>query len=229
MLLQNESGQSIVIKIDDYQGSVTDYSDPQKFFGTLENLHPGFTVQDYVIKAGNEQSGDGFFSPDGTLYNGDTIPSWSSGMLVGNSDVYEGNAFGGRGLEKAYDYTELSEHADAVGFVGVEILAFELSDHDDGNEEDLEPSDPDAGRESLQLIDLLQEANENELGGFLFFAGDGQGNTVAYINAEGGFSGYNYEGEADQAITLEGVSYAETSYAELVTQLLDSEQLNIDT
>ncbi|UTF61348.1 Ig-like domain-containing protein [Gilvimarinus sp. DA14] len=80
---------------------------------------------------------------------------------------------------------------------------------------------------SLDLADLLQGENSSNLTGYLHFEQSGA-DTVIHISSSGSFDGSNYDSATDQTITLQNVSLSGTD-SEIITQLLNSGQLNVDS
>jgi Ca2+-binding RTX toxin-like protein len=82
-----------------------------------------------------------------------------------------------------------------------------------------------AGKNVLDLSDLLQDGNQENLGDYLF-AKVQDGDTVLYVNSQGLLDGN--PDNADQVVTLQGVALGGEDSAAIIQTLLDNDQLKID-
>ncbi|SDB34005.1 hypothetical protein SAMN05660653_01636 [Desulfonatronum thiosulfatophilum] len=106
-ILENEDGNRIAVKIDDYENLIetTDPKHPEGYTDWIQGQYDGYTVTNYYIKAGSDNSGKGngagegqsgeggFFDSDGNKLTVDQLHSLGlSDYLTNNEQSFGGNA-----------------------------------------------------------------------------------------------------------------------------------------
>uniref|UniRef100_UPI003A9471A5 Ig-like domain-containing protein n=1 Tax=Halomonas cupida TaxID=44933 RepID=UPI003A9471A5 len=119
--------------------------------------------------------------------------------------------------------------------MGADILEWSLSDKGySGNPAEdvvmdfgLGEYGSDGEADKLDIADLLDGGRDSNIGQYLYAEEDGKGNTVLYVKSDGGI-GANGD-NADQTITLAGVSMGGQGSSDFINQLLTNKQLDIDS
>jgi hypothetical protein len=238
--MENDDGDSILVKVEDWNHEERDPTAPQELYDPLEAQYEDYEVVDYVIKAGtntfdgfgddisgNEPSWYSLTGVDETLSYSELIaepvslaasdePDGDGGMLPGSDD----------------EPGDTPPTGTLVGTLEDDVFVFSLSTEGDAPEDATILEFGTEGSDVLDLRDLLQgeEADGADLTSYLDVSSNGT-DTVIKVSVDGGFKGnHGDHAKVDQTITLEGVDLVSghDDMASVIQSMLDSGKLTID-